>query len=216
MKKHISKFQYLTQDHPVLSHAQLADLACSGGADWVQLRLKGRSEQELLKLALETKTVCRKHEARLIINDHVRLAAEIGADGVHLGKADMGVSEARILLGSSAIIGATANTEADVEQILQTSADYVGLGPFRFTLTKEKLSPVIGLEGIEAIARKYASLMPIIAIGGIRPEDAEAIFRSGIHGFAVSSAVNLSHDPIAAASKFLFAVYQYSTQKTTT
>ncbi len=214
MKKHISKFQYLTQDHPILSHAQLADLACSGGADWVQLRLKGRSKEELRKLALETKAVCQKHGARLIINDHVSLAAEIGADGVHLGKTDMSVSEARIILGPSAIIGATANTEEDVEQILQTSADYMGLGPYRFTLTKENLSPVLGLEGIEALARKYASLLPIIAIGGIRPEDAESILMTGLHGFAVSSSINLSVDPIAAASKFLFAVHQRSTQTT--
>jgi thiamine-phosphate pyrophosphorylase len=214
MKKAISIFHYLTQDHPVLTHSQLADLACLGGVEWVQLRVKNQSPDALKITALATQEVCKKHGARFIINDHVHLAKEIGADGVHLGKTDMEVEEARSLLGENAIIGTTANTLQEAERITHTSADYIGLGPFRFTLTKEKLSPVLGIEAIQAIALKMVSSgIPIIAIGGIRLEDIEGVFSTGVHGFALSSAVNLNPNPVLATTQFLFAIHQFSKQK---
>jgi thiamine-phosphate pyrophosphorylase len=184
-----------------------ARLACSGGGRWIQLRVKNCTGSELKKTALDTLSVCREYKAKLIINDNVLLAAETGADGVHLGKTDMNVETARKILGPQAIIGATANTLQDIEAILLTSADYIGLGPFRFTSTKANLSPVLGMEGYEAILRKLTDKrLPLIAIGGIQTEDVSGLLGAGLYGVAVSAAINLSTDPAEATKKFLEAI----------
>ena len=95
--------------------------------------------------------MCKEHDAILILDDHVELAQKLEVDGVHLGKTDMPVAEARQLLGEAFIIGGTANTFEDVEMHYRAGADYVGIGPFRFTTTKKNLSPVLGIEGYTSI-----------------------------------------------------------------
>lgn len=205
----ISRFHYITQDVPGSSHAQLAEFACRGGADWVQLRMKNRDLAEWKKEAEETKKICSKYGAKLIINDNVEIAAAIEADGVHLGKNDMTPKEARMILGSKAIIGASTNSISDVKKMMDQPVDYIGLGPYRFTTTKTDLNPVLGLEGIRSILHLYASadssrpLFPVIAIGGIRVEDADNLFDAGVYGIAVSSAVNLASDKIKSVSRFI-------------
>lgn len=203
--KHISDFHYITQDVPGYSHSELAELACKGGADWVQLRVKGASYKILKAFALQVKTVCQKYNATFIINDNVELAKEIDADGVHLGKNDMNPTEAREILGNDFIIGGTANTFDDVEHLLVQKVDYIGLGPFRFTATKEDLSPVLGLDGIKTILRlsTIRPTVPIIAIGGIKLNDIEELIEAGVHGVAVSSAINLTEDKLVMTEQFL-------------
>src|ERR1035438_4698604 len=98
MKKSISRLHYITQDIAGFTHPQLVELACIGGANWVQLRVKNKQYDEWLKIALETKSICKKYGARLIINDNIQIAKEISADGVHLGKEDMSPNEARKIL----------------------------------------------------------------------------------------------------------------------
>jgi thiamine-phosphate pyrophosphorylase len=199
----ISKFHYITQDLPDFSHAELAELACKGGADWIQLRVKGKSYDEWLRIARETKLICLKYEAKLIINDNVQIAKEIRADGVHLGKDDMRPKEARKILGNNFIIGGSTNTMNDVRQMMDDGCDYIGIGPFRFTSTKEKLNPVLGLDGIKKIAEQFGNKIPMIAIGGIKWEDVESLMRTGIHGVAVSSAINLAENKTAETKRFL-------------
>ncbi|HEV7229949.1 MAG TPA: thiamine phosphate synthase [Bacteroidia bacterium] len=203
----IARLHYITQDIPGKSHASLARLACEGGARWIQLRIKNKTAAEWKKEALETQKVCREHKAIFIINDNAELAAELKADGVHLGKTDAEPGAARALLGPDAIIGATANSWNDVQQILAGPADYIGLGPFRFTTTKENLSPVLGIEGYDFILQKTGALrIPVIAIGGILADDVTALFKTGIHGIAVASAISLAPDPSSATSSFLKAL----------
>lgn len=192
MHKEISKLHYITQDIAGVSHVTLAEEACKAGADWVQLRLKKKPESECLEIAAEIKEICKKYKAKLIINDNVNLAKLIKADGVHLGKSDMPVTEARKILGENFIIGGTANTADDVHRLNKLGADYIGLGPFRFTVTKENLSPILGLDGIKKAAEN--SRIPVIAIGGITLEDINEIMDTGVYGIAVSSAINLSMD----------------------
>jgi len=205
----ISRFHYITQDLPGFSHAELAECACKGGADWVQLRVKNKSYDEWLKIAQETKFVCLKYEAKFIINDNVQIAKEAGADGVHLGKEDMNPKEARKILGKNFIIGGTASSLEEVKEQMQNEVDYIGLGPFRFTTTKEKLSPVLGAKGIKEIIQKAPPLGKdlgwagsFIAIGGIKLEDVEPLMQTGIYGVAVSSAINLLEDKIEATKNF--------------
>lgn len=201
----ISRFQYITQEIKGVSHNQLAEVACAGGVDWVQLRIKDKSYNECLEIALKTEAICRKYHATFIINDHVKLAKSIRADGVHLGKSDMSPKEARDILGNDFIIGGTANTFEDVEKLAAAQVDYIGLGPFRFTATKQNLSPVIGLEGYEQIVNKCVDngiTIPIIAIGGIKVEDVKTLMNTGIYGIAVSSAINLSEHKTETVKRF--------------
>lgn len=182
----ISPLQYIT------SRPEDAEQACLNGVNWVQLRIKNRSYADWKALALETQAVCRQYTARLIINDNVHLAGEIGADGVHVGKQDLPVAEARQLLGTSVIIGGTANTLDDIRTHHAAGADYIGLGPYRFTVTKENLSPILGQEGYSSLLAACGQegiSVPIIAIGGIEVADVPALLRAGTYGIAVSGAI---------------------------
>jgi len=190
----ISSLQYIT------TRPEQAEAACRAGVDWIQLRLKNRTYADWKTVALETLTVCRQYNARLIINDNPHLAGEIGADGVHLGQGDMPVWEARALLGQQVIIGGTANTADTILAHHRDGVDYVGLGPFQFTTTKEKLSPILGLTGYQQVLlalQQQGVSLPIIAIGGITLADVSALIRAGLHGIAVSSAITDAIDPAA-------------------
>jgi len=196
----ISRLHYIT------TNAEAAEHACLGGVRWVQLRVKNLSAAEWRQRALAVQAVCRQYGATLIINDNPQLALEIRADGVHLGQQDMPPAEARRLLGLSFIIGGTANTLADIERLVAAGVDYIGLGPFRFTTTKEKLSPVLGLSGyVEIMAQGRAAGLttPVVGIGGIELADIAALLAAGLHGVAVSGAIGDAASPSAAARLFV-------------
>jgi len=196
----ISKLQYIT------ANPAHADDACRGGVDWIQLRIKNKSEDEWKLIALEAKKICKARGAKLIINDSVKLAKIVGADGVHLGKEDMPPDEARKLLGPDFIIGGTANTIEDIQRLALLKVDYIGLGPFRFTNTKKNLSPLLGIQGYIDLMKECEAesiKVPIIAIGGIQMEDVDAILETGIYGIAVSSAIGDSANISEAASEFI-------------
>lgn len=192
--------------HYISTSAQAAELACRGGVRWVQLRVKNLSAAEWRQRALETQVVCRHHGATLIINDNPALALEIGAAGVHLGQQDMRPEQARALLGPAFLLGGTANTFADIEGLVAAGVDYIGLGPFRFTTTKEKLSPILGLAGyadILAQCRAVGLTVPIVGIGGVELADVTALRATGLHGVAVAGAIGGAADATAAARLFM-------------
>lgn len=184
-------------------------MALEGGCRWIQLRMKDASEEEILKTAESTRKLCRQYDAVFILDDHVALVEKTGADGVHLGKDDMPIDEARRLLGKDKIIGGTANTFEDVKRIYSTGADYIGCGPFRFTTTKKKLSPILGLDGYRRIIEQmntYGINIPIIAIGGILLQDVSDIMQTGVSGVAVSGAIlnaNNGYDPVTTMKRFI-------------
>lgn len=127
-----------------------------------------------------------------IINDEPELANEVCADGVHLGKNDMPIEEARRMLGNNMIIGGTANTFEDIQRLVAAGVSYIGLGPYRFTKTKDNLSPVLGIEGYRTILAKCKEEginTPVIAIGGITLEDIPELMKTGIHGVAMCSSL---------------------------
>lgn len=172
--------------------------ALRGGVRWVQLRMKDASDEEYLDVGRQALALCRRYGATFIVDDRVEAAAELGADGVHLGKNDMPVEEARRRLGSGFIIGATANTFDDIRAANRAGADYIGLGPFRFTTTKKNLSPVLGLEGYRDImtrCRTEGLTLPVTAIGGILTDDIPVIMGTGVHGVAVSGLILNSPSP---------------------
>jgi thiamine-phosphate pyrophosphorylase len=173
---------------------------------WVQLRVKNLPTAEWRQRALDVQAVCCHHGATLIINDNPALALAIGADGVHLGKQDMAPAEARALLGPGFIIGGTANEFADLEGLVAAGVDYIGLGPFRFTTTKEKLSPILALAGYSQLLEHYQAAgftTPIVGIGGVTLADVPALRATGLHGVAVSGAIGSATDPTTAARLFV-------------
>jgi thiamine-phosphate pyrophosphorylase len=199
--KPISKLHFIT------TNATTAELACKGGVNWVQLRLKNVKYEQYKKVALEVQEVCSRYNAVLIINDNVQLAADIGADGVHIGSADMTPAEARALLGNDFIIGCTANTYEDIVRLSAQPINYIGLGPFRYTTTKQNLSPVLGIEGYKSIINQlkttYTNHLPIIAIGGIIVHDVLSILATEVHGIAVSGAIGNASDVRSKAADFV-------------
>lgn len=203
--KHIAKLQYITQELPGMSHAELVKDMGQAGIQWIQLRLKGQPYSTCKKIAGAVREVCLSIGATLIINDFPLLAKEVEADGVHLGKNDMSISQARKILGDKSIIGGTANTLEDMLELTNKGVDYIGLGPFRTTTTKKNLSPLLGLDGIKCIMDEYAKApekKPVIAVGGICIEDVHALINTGIHGVAVASAINGNKNQNKAAQHF--------------
>ena len=158
-----------------------------GGCRWVQLRMKDAPAEEVRRIGREIEKLCREYGAKFILDDHVELVRELNADGVHLGKLDTPIAEARRLLGPEYLIGATANTFEDIERGAGQGADYIGLGPFRFTQTKRNLSPVLGLEGYRTIMERCRNAG--VAIGGITAADVEDILATGVTGIALSGAL---------------------------
>ena len=198
--KLISRLQYIT------TNAAHAEQACKGGVDWIQLRLKGVDYAEYRKVALEVQAVCKKYNAKLIINDNVALAMDIYSDGVHLGKEDMFPEDARGLLGDGFIIGCTANTYEEVAELSAKEIDYIGLGPFRYTTTKANLKPILGLDGYINILTKLKNngleVPPIVGIGGVDHADVPGLMETGLHGLAISGAISNSGDVVLSVNQF--------------
>lgn len=201
--------QFITHFTDKYSYLDSVKLALEGGCRWLQLRMKEATEEETLRVALQAQSLCQKYHATFIIDDRVTLTKEIHADGVHLGKKDMPIHEARKFLGKDFIIGGTANTFADIEHLYKEGADYIGCGPFRFTTTKKNLSPVLGLDGyrrnIQEMKAKGINI-PVIAIGGITVEDIPAILSTGVSGIALSGTILRAENPVEEMRRVLATV----------
>lgn len=198
--------QFITNYHDNISLTEQTEYVLEAGCRWVQLRLKGADDAEIYMVGKALRALCDQYEATLILDDAVRMVPVIGADGVHLGKQDMPVDEARKLLGPDKIIGGTANTFEEVERLARQGANYIGCGPFRFTTTKKNLSPLLGLEGYAAILeqmRQQQIDLPLIAIGGITVEDVPDLVDLGVSGIAISGAILEAKKPDVMMRKFI-------------
>lgn len=194
----LDKLQYISQGNTIEEQLNNIKKALDNGCPWIQLRFKTKNEMNLFNLAESAKILCDDYSAKYIINDNVYLSKKMNADGVHLGLDDMNIEEARTILGKSKIIGGTANTFEHVLQRAVENCDYIGLGPFQFTTTKEKLSPILGLEGYRSIIEQMKSNnieIPVYAIGGIALENVASLMETGIHGIAVSGLITQSKKP---------------------
>jgi thiamine-phosphate pyrophosphorylase len=162
--------------------------------------MKNATESEMEQAALIIQEMCKSCGATFIVDDNVELAKKINADGVHLGKNDMPVPQARKILGKQFIIGATVNSFEDISCHMQDALpDYFGCGPYRFTSTKQKLAPILGMAGYQSIIQKMREddiRIPIVAIGGITKGDVCQLMDTGIDGIALSGSVLQADDPI--------------------
>lgn len=191
-----SKLQYISNGISVNEQLESIQKALDSGCSWIQLRFKNENEVE--KLAEKVKILCSSYQATFIVNDFVHVAKNVEADGLHLGLEDESVASAREILGENKIIGGSTNTFEDVLKRIEEKCDYIGLGPFRFTQTKDRLSPVLGLGKyafIQQELEKRDLSIPIYAIGGIQLEDIQSILETGVYGIAVSGLVGGSKNP---------------------
>lgn len=204
----INRLHYISQQPEQGTHLTAIKAALNAGAKWIQLRVKFEPKETILEYALSAVALCNEYGAKLIVNDHPEIALEAGAHGLHLGLEDMPVEKARSLVGTKMIIGGTANTFTHIEQRVAEGVDYIGLGPYRFTKTKQKLSPILGLEGYAEIISKVNQKgikTPIIAIGGIEPQDIMGIMKLGLYGVAVSGAITHAANPAGTIAQ----MYEY-------
>lgn len=202
----MNNIQFITHENQRFGYVEGAEMALRGGCKWVQLRMKDATDNKFLSIGRKVAVLCRSYNATFLLDDRVHLVAELGADGVHLGKNDMPISEARRILGNEKIIGGTANTFADVQHLAAQGADYIGCGPFRYTPTKRNLAPILGLEGYQNILKQMQQAgisLPLIAIGGIVSTDIAALRDIGVNGIAVSGAVLGAADPIKEMKKLI-------------
>ena len=199
-----SRLQFITHFTDKYSYYDSAMMALEGGCQWIQLRMKDACEAEIERVARLILPECRRMGAVFVIDDHVELALRVGADGVHLGKNDMPVDEARRLAGDGFIIGGTANTFEDVQRLATQGADYIGCGPFRFTMTKKNLAPMLGLEGYKRILSQMKECgigLPLVAIGGITSDDIPQLMAAGVSGIALSGSVLRAEQPVEEMRK---------------
>jgi thiamine-phosphate pyrophosphorylase len=189
----MEKLQYISQGFTIEDQELNIRKALDAGVRWIQVRWKNAPENKFIKLCEISKKLCSDNQTVCIINDHVQIAKDIDADGVHLGLKDTSIEIARHILGQNKIIGGTANTIEDVLQRMNEPCDYIGLGPLRFTSTKEKLSPILGFEGYEKIIQdlkeKSLEIPKIFAIGGVVLNDIQLLQQIGIYGVAVSGVI---------------------------
>jgi len=171
-------------------------VALDGGADVIQVRVKGWTDRRLLELTEQVVAWCEQYGAACIVNDRVDVALASRAGGVHLGADDLPVSVARRLLGSQAFVGGTARDAATARALVAAGATYLGVGPCFATVTKAGLPDPIGLAGVAAVA--VAVDVPIIAIGGIRVGQIAELRAAGAYGVAVVDAVSGADDQAGA------------------
>ena len=216
------RLQFITHCTERYSYVDSARIALEGGCRWIQLRMKDADESLLEETALIVQNMCGDYGATFIIDDNVHLVKKIKADGVHLGKNDMPIIEAREILGDDFIIGGTVNTFNDIFKIMRNTrvgtstssvtnsqqpiangqkpkVNYFGCGPFRFTSTKKNLAPILGLEGYENIIsnmKRNNINIPLVAIGGITKDDISDILKTGVDGIALSGSILRAENPV--------------------
>ena len=199
MSKTIGKLHVITDTvlQSRFSHIELAELALRGGADTIQFRQKTGSTREMITNAQRMKELCAAAGAAFIVNDRLDVAIASGADGVHLGQDDFPIPLARGLFGKDKSIGGSAAVPEEALFCFKEGADYVGFGPVFPTSSKEDAGPVSGIELLKKVCESIP--LPVIAIGGITPENAPQVMAAGAAGIAVISTVCCAPNPEEAA-----------------
>ena len=201
----ISKLHYIIPDSEEFHSRDWYKKICDSGIDWIQLRWKSITDEEFVDRVQDVQEWTDQFDIRLIVNDRIHLKEQIDVDGYHLGKNDADLKESRASLGwkssdnyreeqgqqETKILGGTTNKLDDILKANDAGVDYVGLGPYKFTRTKENLDPVLGYLGYLNIMRKFGDdSLPVIAIGNIKTKDVQPLLEVGVHGVAVSSYFN--------------------------
>lgn len=201
-----SMLLYAVTDRAWLRGRELRDCvrdAIAGGATFVQLREKHAGHDEVLSLARELKAVCAEAGVPFVIDDDVELAAEVGADGVHVGQSDMACAAAHRVLGEDAIVGVSAQTVEEALDAEAAGADYLGVGALHPTPTKPDAVDVT-MDELRRICDAVS--IPVVGIGGVDAASAHELAGTGVDGGAVVSAIFAADDCRAAAEGLVSAL----------
>ncbi len=182
------------------SHLEIARAALEGGADALQLRDKSSPAINLCRMAGEIQPMARKFGAVFVVNDRVDVALVAGADGAHVGRADLPGRDARRVLPRPLILGISAGSRDEARRAEREGADYIGVGPVFATGTKPDAGEALGLRTLEKITAAVS--IPVVAIGGITLENVGGAFGAGASGVAVISAIVGAEDMTTAARAF--------------
>jgi thiamine-phosphate pyrophosphorylase len=181
---------------------EVAEQLILGGVSLLQLRAKGHDPETLLNLAKELTTLCSKHHVPFIVNDHVQLAKDCGAPGLHLGQDDGSLDEARSILGQHVLVGRSTHSVAQAQAALAEGADYIGFGPLFPTPTK-KGRPGIGLENIDIVEETVGYAIPVFCIGGIKPSNLAEVKAAGAKRVVIVSHLLKTADVAAETRNIL-------------
>ncbi len=205
MKKFISKLHYLTQDLENRSHLEQVEIACQAGCKWIQYRCLSKSDEEMLAELHPIASVCDDWGATLIVTNHYHLLHLADIQGVHIEDMDLNLNIIREQIGEDKTLGASATNFEQIKNHIQNSADYIGCGPFAHTDTKPNDNTHWGINGYQEMVEKLKKEnleIPLIAAGGVNQKDVEALLKTGIHGIAVSAAINKTENPSQAYTEF--------------
>ncbi len=196
---------YLVTDRDILNGRDLCravEESIKGGVTLVQLREKFIDDEKFLEIAKELQKVTKKYNIPLIINDNVKIAKIIDAEGVHIGQSDESLEEARAELGPDKIIGVSVGSIEEAQKAEAGGADYLGIGTVFFTGSKKDINEPLGLENLEKIA--HSVKIPSVAIGGIHLDNVKDVMKTGIDGVAVISEI-LGKEDVKKASEVLLS-----------
>ena len=190
----------LAQGRPLV---EVVMRAVTGGATMVQLREKTADTRAFLDEARALKSLLAPHGVPLIVNDRADIALAIDADGVHVGQTDLPVEAVRAIIGPGKLIGLSITNAEQMAGPDAGAADYLGIGPVHPQKTKANASTPLGLGGFAKLRRLTSK--PVLAIGGVKPDDVAMLVEEGTTGVAVVSAIMAAEDPEAAARAFIQA-----------
>ena len=192
---------YLVITNPVVGYAKCAEAAVRAGVKIVQLRMKHASREDILREAREMRRVTLGTDTLFIVNDDPSIAAEVEADGMHVGQDDMPPAEVRMRFPGLKVVGLSTHNLAQVQASRAQPIDYIGVGPVYATPTKDIPDPTLGLETMGRMIAEAAH--PAVAIGGIDAERLPAVQAAGARNWAVVRAVCSAADPYEAIRRFL-------------
>lgn len=186
---------YLVMTNPVVGYEKCCEAAVRAGVKMVQLRMKDAPREEVLEMAKRLVSITRGSETKFIVNDDPSVAAESGADGVHVGQDDMPVEVVRSRYPEITLVGLSTHNPEQALKSIEQGPDYIGVGPVFATPTKKIPDPVLGTE---TAGRMIASVpYPAVAIGGINAENLPEVIRAGARNWSVVRAVCASEHPYA-------------------
>ena len=194
---------YLVMTNPAVGYEKCAEAAVEGGVKMLQLRMKHAAREDVLAMARKIRAITAGSATWFIVNDDPSIAAESGADGVHVGQDDMPVAEVRRRWPSIGIVGLSTHNPDQARRAAEAEGDarpdYIGVGPVFATPTKDIPDPVLG---VETAGRMIASVpFPAVAIGGINLSNLHQVISAGARNFAVVREVCSSLDPLNAIRK---------------
>ncbi|GGW63691.1 thiamine-phosphate diphosphorylase [Winogradskyella epiphytica] len=198
----IPKLHYISQGNSPKEHLDHIQKACTSGAELVQLNLSTVSEKKLLRIAKEAREITAHFQTRLLIKGNYNIAKTIKADGIHLDHTDVCPTLARTHLYTWQMIGGTAHTLGDCEDLIKKNIDYISLGPYKNIVSED---PALGLKDYAAILDVLAAHIPILGFGGITLEEVKDILHTGISGLAVSDAITCDFNSIKTFNQLLNA-----------